>query len=60
VDLLPYVKEIEFPMRSLNIGKIIGEGAFGEVRIGTAKKILPCEKETIVAVKKLRSNVNPG
>ncbi len=47
-------------MRSLNIGKIIGEGAFGEVRIGTAKKILPCEKETIVAVKKLRSNVNPG
>jgi len=60
LELLPYNKEFEVPYKSIVFGNVIGKGAFGQVRIARAKKIVPWEDETIVAVKKLHNTLGGG
>lgn len=56
--LLPYDKDVEFPNEKLKFGKKLGAGAFGIVYEATAAGILPNEKETTVAVKMMKKNLN--
>lgn len=53
-DLLPYNRKYEISRGRLKFGRQLGAGPFGVVLEATAKKILPNEDETIVAVKTIQ------
>lgn len=55
-DLLPYDSKYEFPKEQLTLGNELGSGAFGVVLKAIAKKILPNEDESTVAVKMVKRN----
>lgn len=55
-DLLPYDSKYEFPREQLTLGNELGSGAFGVVLKAIAKKILPNEDESTVAVKMVKRN----
>lgn len=52
-DLLPYDSRYEFAIEKLRFGKMLGSGAFGVVMMATAQGLVPGEKETTVAVKRV-------
>ena len=47
----------EFPRTQLDLGKTLGEGAFGKVVIAEAHGLMKSGTSTIVAVKMLKGNV---
>ncbi|XP_043065334.1 vascular endothelial growth factor receptor 1 isoform X14 [Drosophila ficusphila] len=53
---LPYDENFEFPAEKLKLGKLLGDGAFGEVYKGEAKGILAGEPSTVVAVKTVKGS----
>lgn len=53
-DLLPYNRKYEISRGRLKFGRQLGAGPFGVVLEASAKKILPNEDETIVAVKTIQ------
>lgn len=53
-DLLPYDRKYEISRARLKFGRQLGAGAFGVVLEATAKRIIPNEDETIVAVKTIQ------
>lgn len=55
-DLLPYDSKYEFPKEQLELGNVLGSGAFGVVYEAIAKKIVPGEYESTVAVKMIKQN----
>lgn len=57
-DLLPYKQEYEFPRENLQLGKVLGSGAFGTVVEAVAEGILPHEEKTLTAVKMLKKMAN--
>lgn len=57
-NLLPYVRNYEFPRDKLKFGKQLGAGAFGIVIEAMAKGIIAHEEETKVAVKMVQSFAN--
>ncbi|CAB4065980.1 FLT1 [Lepeophtheirus salmonis] len=55
--LLPYNKdEFEFPRDRLKIGKLLGSGEFGYVKLAQAIGLIPGESITTVAVKSVKPN----
>lgn len=54
IHMLPYDPKFEFPRNKLEIGKILGSGAFGVVHQGVAHGILEHEEKTTVAIKRVR------
>ncbi|XP_055382756.1 vascular endothelial growth factor receptor 2-like isoform X2 [Condylostylus longicornis] len=58
IKYLPYDKSFEFPEKRLTLGKCLGYGNFGMVHQGIAKKILPKEEKTLVAVKTVKDVKN--
>jgi len=57
-DLLPYNKDVEFPRDKLKLGKQLGAGAFGVVIEAIAKRIVPYEEESTVAVKMMKKQTD--
>ncbi|XP_065201888.1 vascular endothelial growth factor receptor 1-like isoform X2 [Planococcus citri] len=57
-DLLPYDKKWEFPREKLKFGKLLGCGAFGEVRKAEADGIIDENTVTTVAVKTVKRNAD--
>lgn len=55
-DRLPYIEKYEFPKRKLEIGNVLGEGHYGVVCKGIARGIIQYEKQTEVAVKRVKRN----
>lgn len=53
-NMLPYDQKYEFPRAKLEIGKQVGNGAFGIVFEAIAHGIVPGEDRTTVAVKTIR------
>ncbi|XP_031632064.1 vascular endothelial growth factor receptor 3-like [Contarinia nasturtii] len=50
-DLLPYDKTYEFPRDKIELGRVIGSGAFGKVYLSSAEGILSQGEKTDVAIK---------
>lgn len=56
--LQPYDEKYEFPKEQLKLEETVDSGAFGVVFKATAKKILPNEDVSTVAVKMAKRNCN--
>ncbi|UJR21112.1 hypothetical protein I4U23_024212 [Adineta vaga] len=54
-----YDDQCEFVRENLNVGHLIGKGAFGFVYQGIAKGISPKEKQTTVAIKTVQDDASP-
>lgn len=57
-NLLPYDKIFEFSRKKLHIEKELGRGEFGMVMQATARKILPHQDESKVAVKMIKNSLD--
>ncbi|XP_030755261.1 vascular endothelial growth factor receptor 1 isoform X3 [Sitophilus oryzae] len=57
-ELLPYDKKWEVSFDQLKLGKQLGSGAFGVVVKAEAKKLIPGEEKSIVAVKMVKKNAD--
>ena len=57
-DLLPYDTEFEFPKNRLNLGILLGSGAFGRVLKAEASGIVSWEPVSTVAVKMVKPNAD--